>query len=83
MLGGIPIYLPLLHGRVGYWDEVGTVIGILSVVALLGFLAWSNGNKRRRALLRQRRRRLAEEEAAEQSGDDMAANRASSRQSGR
>lgn len=59
-------YLPLLHGRVGYWDEVGTVIGIFSAVSLLGFLAWSNGNKRRREMLAKRRRKAAKDNEAAQ-----------------
>ena len=45
----------LLHGSVGYWDEIGTVIAIVSFVVLTSFLAWSSGKKRRRA---QRERRL-------------------------
>ena len=63
MFAFIPTYVPLMHGRVGYWDEVGTVIGIFSVVALLGFLAWSSGNKRRRQQLSKRRKRTRTEEA--------------------
>jgi uncharacterized membrane protein len=45
----------LLHGAVGYWDEIGTVIAIVSFVVLMSFLAWSSGNKRRKD---QRERRL-------------------------
>ena len=60
------LYLPLLHGRVGYWDEIGTVIGIFSAVSLLGFLAWSNGNKRRREMLAKRRRKAAKDDKAAQ-----------------
>lgn len=63
MLGFISTTLPLMHGRVGYWDEVGTVIGIFSVVALLGFLAWSSGNKRRREQLSKRRKRTRSEDS--------------------
>ncbi len=63
MLAFVLTNLPLMHGRVGYWDEVGTVIGIFSVVALLGFLAWSSGNKRRREQLSRRRKRTRTEES--------------------
>ncbi len=63
MLAFVLTNLPLMHGRVGYWDEVGTVIGIFSVVALLGFLAWSSGNKRRREQLSRRRKRTRPEES--------------------
>ena len=63
MLSFVLTNLPLMHGRVGYWDEVGTVIGIFSVVALLGFLAWSSGNKRRREQLSRRRKRTRPEES--------------------
>lgn len=63
MLAFVLTNLPLMHGRVGYWDEVGTVIGIFSVVALLGFLAWSSGNKRRREQLSRRRKRTRSEES--------------------
>ena len=63
MLAFVLTNLPLMHGRVGYWDEVGTVIGIFSVVALLGFLAWSSGNKRRRQQLSRRRKRTRSEES--------------------
>ena len=63
MLAFVLTNLPLIHGRVGYWDEVGTVIGIFSVVALLGFLAWSSGNKRRRQQLSRRRKRTRSEES--------------------
>lgn len=73
MLDALPTHLPLLHGRVGYWDEVGTVIGIFSVVALLGFLAWSSGNKRRRELLAKRRRKAATSDNSEQGPDKSAA----------
>lgn len=45
----------LMHGSVGYWDEIGTVIAIVSFVVLTSFLAWSSGKKRRKA---QRERRL-------------------------
>ncbi len=47
----------LLHGAVGLWDEIGTIVGIVSFVVLTGFLAWSNGNKRRQAQREKRRRR--------------------------
>lgn len=50
----------LLHGSVGYWDEIGTVIAIVSFVVLTSFLAWSSGKKRRRA---QRERRLQRHKA--------------------
>jgi len=49
----------LLHGSVGLWDEIGTIVGMVSFVVLTGFLAWSNGNKRRRAQREKRRRRAA------------------------
>ncbi len=48
----------LLHGAVGYWDEIGTVVAIISFVILMSFLAWSSGNKRRKAQQERRRRRL-------------------------
>ena len=35
----------LLHGSVGYWDEIGTVIAIVSFVVLTSFLAWSSGKQ--------------------------------------
>ena len=49
---------PLLHGTVGLWDEIGTVIAIVSFVVLMGFLAWSSGNRRRKAQRERRLRRL-------------------------
>ena len=49
--------MPLLHGQVGLWDEIGTVLGIFSFVVFVGFLAWSNGNKRRKAQAKRRRDR--------------------------
>ena len=53
----------LLHGSVGYWDEIGTVIAIVSFVVLTSFLAWSSGNKRRNAQRERRRRRLQQQQA--------------------
>ncbi len=50
----------LLHGSVGYWDEIGTVIAIVSFVVLTSFLAWSSGNKRRKAQRERRLRRRTE-----------------------
>ena len=52
----------LLHGSVGYWDEIGTVVAIVSFVVLMSFLAWSSGNKRRRAQRERRLRRRMEVE---------------------
>lgn len=49
--------LQLLHGETGWWDEIGMIIGIISFVILMSFLAWSNGNKRRKAQARRRRER--------------------------
>lgn len=64
--------IPLLHGAAGIWDEVGMIIGIVSLVTFLGFMAWSNGNKRRREqLLRRRKRILAQRQRAEQTADDV------------
>ncbi len=58
----------LLHGAVGLWDEIGTVVAIVSFVVLMSFLAWSNGNKRRR---QQRERRLKRKrELAEKERDE-------------
>ena len=53
----------LLHGSVGYWDEIGTVIAIVSFVVLTSFLAWSSGNKRRIAQRERRLRRLQQQQA--------------------
>ena len=53
----------LLHGSVGYWDEIGTVIAIVSFVALTSFLAWSSGKKRRIAQRERRLRRLQQQQA--------------------
>ena len=52
-----------LHGSVGYWDEIGTVIAIVSFVVLTSFLAWSSGNKRRKAQRERRLRRLQRQHA--------------------
>ena len=52
-----------LHGSVGYWDEIGTVIAIVSFVVLTSFLAWSSGKKRRRAQRERRLRRLQRQQA--------------------
>ena len=49
--------IPLLHGAVGIWDEVGTIVAIFSFIVLMSFLAWSNGNKRRKAQAKRRRKR--------------------------
>ena len=51
----------LLHGAVGLWDEIGTVIAIVSFVVLMGFLAWSSGKKRRIAQRERRLRRLRQQ----------------------
>lgn len=53
----------LLHGAVGLWDEIGTVIAIVSFVILMSFLAWSNGNKRRKAQRERRMRRIRQQAA--------------------
>ena len=51
----------LLHGAVGYWDEIGTVVAIVSFVILTSFLAWSSGNKRRKAQRERRMRRIKQQ----------------------
>ncbi len=51
----------LLHGAVGIWDEIGTVIAIVSFVVLMSFLAWSSGKKRRIAQRERRLRRLRQQ----------------------
>ena len=51
----------LLHGAVGLWDEIGTVIAIVSFVVLMGFLAWSSGKKRRIVQRERRLRRLRQQ----------------------
>ena len=51
----------LLHGAVGLWDEIGTVIAIVSFVVLMSFLAWSSGKKRRIAQRERRLRRLRQQ----------------------
>ena len=53
----------LLHGAVGLWDEIGTVIAIVSFVVLTSFLAWSSGKKRRKAQLERRLRHLQSQRA--------------------
>lgn len=53
----------LLHGAVGLWDEIGTVVAIVSFVILMSFLAWSSGKKRRRAQHERRLRRLRQQQA--------------------
>lgn len=58
----------LLHGAVGYWDEIGTVVAIVSFVILMSFLAWSSGNKRRKAQRERRMQRLRQQ--AEISGKE-------------
>ena len=51
----------LLHGAVGYWDEIGTAVAIVSFVILMSFLAWSSGNKRRKAHRERRMRRIRQQ----------------------